>query len=91
MQQGDLAGAYALTTKAYQARVTRPQFDAAVAGNAALQKKVKLGVYFGGSGVTIPYNVRPADQPPQTPPAFVVRVRQEDGQWRVEEIDWRKP
>ena len=39
----------------------------------------------------IPYTVRPADQPPQTPPAFVVRVRQENGQWRVEEIDWRKP
>jgi uncharacterized protein YegJ (DUF2314 family) len=91
LEQRDLAGAYALTTEAYQSRVARPQFDAAVAGNAALQKKVKLGVYAGGSGFTIPYTVRPADQPPQTPPAFVVRVRQENGQWRVEEIEWRKP
>jgi hypothetical protein len=91
LEQGDLAGAYALTTKAYRARVARPQFDAAVAENAALRQKVKLGVYAGGSGVTIPYAVRPADQPPQTPPAFVVRVRQEDRQWLVEEIEWRKP
>jgi uncharacterized protein YegJ (DUF2314 family) len=91
LEQGDLTGAYALTTKAYRARVARPQFDAAVAGNAALQKKAKLGVYAGGSGVTIPYTVRPADQPPQTPPAFVVRVQQEGGRWLVEEIDWRKP
>src|SRR5262249_43537836 len=87
LEQEDLTGAYALTTRAYQARVAGPQCEGAVAANAALKKKVKLGVYAGGSGVTTPYPVRPADQPPQAPPAFVVRVRQEDGQWRVEEIE----
>jgi hypothetical protein len=91
LEQGDLDRAYALTTKAYRARVARPQFDAAIAESAALRQKVKLGVYAGGSGLTIPYHMRPADQSPQTPPAFVVRVRQEDRQWLVEEVEWGKP
>jgi hypothetical protein len=91
LQKGDRAGAYALTTKRYQAEVSRAQFEAAVAASAALRGKDKLGVYFGGSGPTVAYNVRPAHLPPQTPPAFVVRVLQEDRQWRVERIDWAKP
>jgi hypothetical protein len=91
LQKGDLAGAYALTTKTYQAQVSRAQFDAAVMASAALRGKDKLGVYLGGSGPTIAYNVRPANLPPQTPPSFVVRVRQEDRQWGVERIDWGKP
>jgi hypothetical protein len=90
LQSGDVAGAYALTTKQYQVQVPRAQFETATMNSPPLRDKVKLGVYFGGSGQTIKYNVRPANLPPQTS-TFVVHVLQENGKWRVQQIDWGKP